>query len=74
MLKLSSKTELLKVKEIIIPNEITPYEFKIEKLWDIETGDEIPTVNPGKAEQKVKIKLPILVKDGTIIRKKKQEI
>ena len=57
--------------EIIIPGKIEPYEFKIEELWDIETNEEIETVNPGKAEQKVKMILPIKVEKGTIIRRKK---
>ena len=32
--------------ELIIPNNIKPYEFKIEKLWNTETGEEIQFVNP----------------------------
>ena len=44
--------------EILIPGTIENYEFKIEKLWNSETGEEIDTVNPGKAGQSVKLKLP----------------
>ena len=57
--------------EIIIPNNIDPYEFKIEKLWDAETDEEIDTVNPGKLGQQVKMKLPIECKSGWILRRKK---
>ncbi len=65
--KLSVGDEL----EIIIPHKIKPQKLKIEQLWDIETDEEIQCVNPGKAEQKVKMKLPILVENGWIIRRKK---
>ena len=57
--------------EVIIPNQIKPYEFKIEQLWDTETDEEIQFVNPGKAGQSVKIKIPIDVENGWILRKKK---
>ena len=57
--------------EIIIPGKLETEKFKIEKLWDIETDEEIPTINPGRANQKVKIILPIEVKENWIIRRKK---
>ena len=55
--------------EVIIPNQIKPYEFKIEQLWDTETDEEIQFVNPGKAGQSVKIKIPIDVENGWILRR-----
>lgn len=57
--------------EVIIPNQIKPYEFKIEQLWDTETDEEIQFVNPGKAGQSVKMKIPIGVENGWILRRKK---
>ena len=57
--------------ELIIPNNIKPYEFKIEKLWNTETGEEIQFVNPGKAGQSVKMTIPIKVEKGWILRRKK---
>ena len=57
--------------ELIIPGQIEPLEFKIENLWDQDTMEEIETVNPGRAEQKVFLKIPIKVKKGWIIRRKK---
>lgn len=65
--KLSVGDEL----EIIIPGKIEPEKFVIEKLWDIETDEEINTINPGKAEQKVKMILPIKVEQNWILRRKK---
>ena len=43
----------------------------IEKLFDVETGEEIETVNPGVKEQKVKFKIDASVKPGYIIRRVK---
>ena len=57
--------------EIIEPNKIEPIEFKIEKLYDVETNDEIDSVSPGVKGQQVKIKLPIKCKKDWIIRRKK---
>ena len=58
-------------QKIILPDKIQPYVFHIEQLWDIETDEPIDYVNPGRANQKVKLKLPIPVEEGYIIRRKK---
>ena len=65
--KLSIGDEL----EIIIPNKIDVINFKIEKLWDIDTDKEIETVNPGKLGQQVKMRLPIKCENNWILRRKK---
>ena len=57
--------------EIIVPGKIEPVEFKIEKLYDVETNEEINEVSPGVKGQKVKMKLPIECKKDWIIRRKK---
>ena len=57
--------------EIIIPNKLEPYTFKIEKLWDFETGEEIDSISPGVKGQKVFIKLPIKCEEGWILRRQK---
>lgn len=57
--------------EILIPNQIEPVEFKIEKLYDIETNGEIEAISPGVKGQKVKIELPIECQKDWIIRRKK---
>lgn len=57
--------------EIIIPGEINVVKFTIDKLWDYETNEEIETVNPGVKNQKVKMKLPIKVENGWILKRKK---
>ena len=57
--------------ELIIPNKVKPVIFKIEKMWDYETDEEIDHVNPGKEGQKVKINLPQEAKSGWILRRKK---
>ena len=57
--------------EIIIPNRLEPEIFKIEKLWDYETEEEINSISPGVKGQKVFMKLPIICETGWIIRRKK---
>ena len=57
--------------EALIPNEIEAPKFKIEKLYDTDTNEEIQTVNPGKAEQTVKMEVPFDLKKGWILRRKK---
>ena len=57
--------------EIVVPNSIDVVKFKIEKLWDVETDEEIDSVSPGKKGQAVKIHLPIECKENWIIRRKK---
>lgn len=57
--------------EILIPNQIETVSFQIEKLWDTETGEEIPTINPGKAGQTVLMPLPIQAEKGWILRRGK---
>ena len=57
--------------EIIIPNQLEPETFKIEKLWDYETGEEIDSISPGVKGQKVFMKLPIKCEEGWILRRQK---
>ena len=71
VLEIKNKLNIGDKIEIIVPNQIETVNFEIEKLWDIETDEEIETINPGKAEQKVKIKLPIKVEEGYILRRVK---
>ena len=57
--------------EILVPCQLEPVEFKIEKMWDFETDEEIGFINPGKQDQKVKMILPIKCEKNWILRRKK---
>lgn len=57
--------------EILVPYQLEPVEFKIEKMWDFETDEEIDFINPGKQDQKVKMILPIKCEKNWILRRKK---
>lgn len=57
--------------ELIVPGKIEPFKFKIEKLWDAETDEEIDSVSPGKKGQLVKLPLPIRCEKNWIIRRRK---
>ena len=57
--------------ELLIPNELEPKKFVIEEIWDVDTKEPIPHVNPGKEGQKVILKIPTDAKEGWILRRKK---
>jgi len=71
IIEIRNKLQVGDELEIIVPNQIETVKFIIDKLWDIETKEEVTHVNPGKAEQKVIMKLPIKVEKDWILRRKK---
>ena len=74
LIEIRNKLSLGDTLELIVPGQTEPVVFKIEKLWNDETLEEIQTVNPGKAEQKVilnKPNLEIKVEKDWILRRKK---
>lgn len=71
LIEIKNKLSVGDTLELIIPNEIKPQTFTIEKLYDSETREEISTVNPGKQGQTVILEIPFEVKKGWILRRKK---
>lgn len=71
LIEIKNKLSVGDTLELIIPNEIKPQAFAIEKLYDSETGEEISTVNPGKQGQTVILEIPFELKKGWILRRKK---
>lgn len=71
LVEIRNKLQLNDQLELLIPNQLEPVKFKIEKMWDSETDEEIETVNPGKQGQTVKIIIPVKVEKDWIIRRKK---
>jgi len=71
VLEIKNKLSVGDKLEIIVPNQIDTVNFEINKLWDVETNEEIEFVNPGKAEQKVILELPICGEEGYILRRVK---
>jgi putative protease len=71
LIEIRNKLTVGDTLELIVPGKIEPVEFKIEKLWDADTLEEINTVNPGKAEQKVILNIPYKTEEGWILRRKK---
>ena len=57
--------------EIIIPNQINPKTFQINKLWDFEIKEEIDAVSPGVKGQKVLMEIPFECENNLIMRRKK---
>ena len=71
VIEIKNKLKIGDTLEIIIPNKIEPLEFKIERLWDYDTNEEIQKISPGVKGQKVKIFLPINCEKDWILRRKK---
>lgn len=71
VIEIKNKLQVGDKLEIIVPHQIETIKFTIDKLWDIETEQEITHVNPGKAEQKVLMELPVKVEKDWILRRKK---
>ena len=71
LIEIKNKLSVGDTLELIIPNEIKPQAFTIEKLYDSETREEISTINPGKQGQTVILEIPFEVKKGWILRRKK---
>jgi len=73
LIEIRNKLNVGDTLEILIPGTIENHVFTIEELWDSETGESIPCVNPGKLGQTVKLKLPIKCKKDWILRRKKDK-
>lgn len=71
LVEIRNKLQINDMMEILIPNNLEPVKFEIEKMWDSETDEEIGTVNPGKQGQTVKMVIPHEVEKDWIIRRKK---
>ncbi|MBR3697619.1 MAG: U32 family peptidase [Clostridia bacterium] len=71
LIEIKNKLTIGDTLELIVPGQIDPVVFKINKLWDDETNEEINTINPGKLEQKVILNIPTDSKEDWILRRKK---
>ena len=71
IIEIKNKLNIGDTLEILIPYQLEPVEFKINKLWDIETEEEIEAISPGVKGQQVLIDLPIECQKDWIIRRKK---
>lgn len=69
--EIKNKLSLGDSLELLVPNDMSEKKFKITKLYDIDSGKEIDTINPGKKGQLVKMYIPFEVKKGYVIRRKK---
>ncbi len=56
--------------ELLIPYVLEPTKFKIEKLYSIDTKEEIKEISPGVKGQKVIMQIPVDCKENWILRRK----
>ena len=71
IVEIKNRLKVGDILELILPGQIEPVSFNLDSLWDIETDETIEFINPGRANQKVKMKLPVEAEYGYIIRRKK---
>ena len=71
IIEIKNRLQIGDTLELIIPNNVEPYKFIIDRLWDADTEEEINFVNPGKEGQKVKLHLPVEAKVNWILRRQK---
>ena len=71
VVEIKNKLSVGDTLELLIPNKLEPEIFKIDKLWDIETGEEIDFISPGVKNQKVMMKIPVSCDKDWILRRKK---
>ena len=72
IVEIRNKLSLGDEMEVLLPGSVECLNFKIEKLYDIKTNNEIQTINPGIKGQQVKLYIPSNnLKTNTIIRRKK---
>ena len=57
--------------ELLIPYKFEPIKFKIEKLWDAETNEEVDHVSPGVKGQQILLHIPIKCEKDWILRRVK---
>ncbi len=71
VIEIRNKLSLYDDMEVLIPGILQPISFTIDAMWDADTDEHISTVNPGKQDQKVILKLPCKVKAGYVLRRRK---
>lgn len=74
IIEIRNKLQVGDLLEIIIPNQIEPFAFKIQQLWNDQTDEEICEISPGVKGQKVKIEIPIKCEKDWILRRKKSPL
>lgn len=72
IVEIKNKLSLGDKMEILLKDSIEIKEFEIEKLYDIKSGEDIDTINPGIKGQQVKIYIPCDgLTENVVIRRKK---
>ena len=71
VIEIRNKLQVGDELELLIPYQLEPVKFKIEQLWDEETGEEIKQVSPGVKGQKVLMYVPVECEKDWILRRRK---
>ena len=71
VIEIRNKLQVGDELELLIPYQLEPVKFRIEQLWDDETGEEIEQVSPGVKGQKVLMHVPVECEKDWILRRRK---
>lgn len=71
VIEIRNKLQVGDELELLIPYQLEPVKFKIEQLWDEETGEEIKQVSPGVKGKKVLMHVPVECEKDWILRRRK---
>lgn len=71
VVEVRNKIAIGDVLELIVPNQTLPEIINVTELYDIDTKEKIDVVNPGKADQKVLMRLPEIADSNFVIRRRK---
>ncbi len=71
IIEIRNKLQVGDTLELLKPYQLEPIEFKIEALWNVETGEEIQAVSPGVKGQQVALHIPVACEKDWILRRKK---
>ena len=71
IIEIRNKLQVGDILELLIPNQLKPEIFTIERLWDVDTGEEIKEISPGVKGQQVMLNIPIKCEKDWILRRRK---
>ncbi len=71
IIEIRNKLQVGDILELLIPNQLEPEIFTIERLWDVDTGEEIKEISPGVKGQQVMLNIPIKCEKDWILRRRK---
>ena len=71
VIEIKNKLKVGDELELLIPYVLEPLKFQINKLYDVDTREEINYISPGVKGQKVLMEIPVDCEENWILRRKR---